>query len=87
MSIEIITVLTAIIAVLVSLVTATTAAKQSAFEQLKKLVDDLQEELRKEREHRIKVEKWARKLVKQLQDHGIEPMPFETDPKIEKVVQ
>lgn len=79
---EFIAALTAIIAVIVSLVTATTAAKQSAFSDLKKVVDDLQEELKQERVHRTKVERWARKLVRQLQDNGIEPTPFETDPKI-----
>lgn len=81
-NVEFIATLTAIIAVLVSLITATTTAKQSAFADLKKVVDDLQEELRQERVQRQKVERWARKLVAQLQENGIEPAPYETEPKI-----
>lgn len=82
MEIEIVTALTAIIAVVVSLITATSAAKQSAFESLKKVVDELQEQLDEERKRRQKVERWARLLVKQLQENGIVPAPFESDPKI-----
>lgn len=103
--------LTGIVAVIVSLITALSSAKQSAFNDLKKVVDELRTSLKDEKERgdrlenelniererndkleemvneerhaRQRVERWARHLVKQLEDAHITPVELmETNPKI-----
>ena len=91
--VEIVIALTGVVTVLVSLGTVMTTARRSSFEELRQVVDTLQrslddEKLRRkelevafidERNQRIKIETWARKLVRQLQVANI--VPAEIDPE------
>ena len=85
--VEIVIALTGVVTVLVSLGTVMTTARRSSFEELRQVVDTLQrslddEKLRRkelevafidERLQRMKIENWARKLVRQLQVANIVP--------------
>ncbi len=90
-TVEIIIAMTGVITVIVSLGTVMTTARRSSFDELKQVVDTLQkaldeEKLRRkeleiafinERNERIKIENWARKLVRQLQVANIVPAEME----------
>jgi hypothetical protein len=90
-SVDVVIALTGVITVIVALITAATSARRSAFDELKQVVETLQksldiersrrEELEKsflnERDQRIRIENWARRLVKQLQDVNITPAEME----------
>ncbi len=91
--VEIVVVLTGVISVIVALVSALTSARRSAFEELRQVVDTLQKSLEEEkkrrieleaafifeRNQRIKIETWARKLVRQLQVANIVPAEMDED--------
>ncbi len=91
--VEIVVVLTGVISVIVALVSALTSARRSAFEELRQVVDTLQKSLEEEkkrrveleaafideRQQRIKIENWARKLVRQLQVANIVPAEMDED--------
>lgn len=92
-TVELLIGVTGIITVIVSLLTALTSARRSAFDELKQVVDTLQRSLDEEkkrrveleaafideRKERIKIENWARKLVRQLQVANIVPAEMDEE--------
>lgn len=85
--VEVVIALTGVVTVVVSLGTVMTSARRSSFDELKQVVDTLQKSLEEEkmrrrelevafineRQERMKIENWARKLVRQLQVANIVP--------------
>ena len=92
-TVEVVIVLTGVVSVIVALITAVTSTRRSAFDELKQVVDALQKSLDdekkrrneletafiNERSHRMRIENWARRLVRQLEVANIVPAELDDE--------